>query len=427
MKVQRSYRICWGFLLLMASLLATGCTLGPRQITQSRLQYNEAVQQTFEEEVLLNLVRLKYRETPEFVTVTGVAAQYSFDGGASIGGGLEEGAGDALAIGGSFSRSEKPTITYAPMRDEASNRGMLAPVSLETLVLLARTGWRWDRILRLSVQNINGIDNATTAGGPTPDLKPEFEKYLELCENLQKLQTRREVELTFASKEDRKVVPIPISQLDGDFVLDAIGKGYEFERNGESVVLVQDDKYIALVLKPQAIASIEMDEIAAMLNLERGRAIYEVDLAKEGQIQPAYPPELYSTDTPVINPSVVAHNQNRQDLTVSTRSILEMMFYLSQAVQVPQRHLQGGVVTATVDKGGNLFDWSKMTENLFQVHVTDTEPECAAVAIPYRGCWYYIDDKDLDSQSTFALLAELISIEIRGGGGGNMPVLTLGI
>jgi hypothetical protein len=49
---------CW------IALAASGCTLGPRQIDAGRLQYNDAIQRTFQEEILLNLVRLKYRETP---------------------------------------------------------------------------------------------------------------------------------------------------------------------------------------------------------------------------------------------------------------------------------------------------------------------------------------------------------------------------
>ena len=71
---------------VLLALLA-GCTLGPRQIHKGRLQYNDAVQKSFREETLLNLVRLRYRETPEFLSVGGIAAQYTFDG--TAGGRLE--------------------------------------------------------------------------------------------------------------------------------------------------------------------------------------------------------------------------------------------------------------------------------------------------------------------------------------------------
>ncbi len=51
----------------------------------------------------------------------------------------------------------------------------------------------------------------------------------------------------------------------------------------------------------------------------------------------------------------------------------------------------------------------------------------AAVSIPYKGYWYYIDDRDLNSQSTFTLLVELFGIEVRaGGGGGFLYTLNVG-
>ncbi len=48
--------------------------------------------------MLLNLVRLKYREPPEFLTVAGVAAQYTFDGAASGSASLRDGASTPFGI-----------------------------------------------------------------------------------------------------------------------------------------------------------------------------------------------------------------------------------------------------------------------------------------------------------------------------------------
>ena len=147
------------------------------QIDKGRLHYNEAIQRTFQEEMLLNLVRLKYREIPEFLTVGGIAAQYSFDSSAAAGLTIPEGVLDILGVDGAVSRSEKPTISYIPARGEEFQKGLLAPVDLQTLQLLARTGWSWERILRITVQYLNDVNNATSAGGPTPDRKPEFEEF----------------------------------------------------------------------------------------------------------------------------------------------------------------------------------------------------------------------------------------------------------
>src|SRR5690349_13008666 len=68
------------FLLFTHAVLCTsGCALGPRQIDVGHLRYNQAIKESFDRELLLNLVRMKYRETPEFVDIGGVAAQYNFD------------------------------------------------------------------------------------------------------------------------------------------------------------------------------------------------------------------------------------------------------------------------------------------------------------------------------------------------------------
>tara|TARA_B100000809_G_C14959398_1_gene466812 strand:- start:106 stop:687 length:582 start_codon:yes stop_codon:yes gene_type:complete len=140
---------------------------------QRKTHYNAAIQRTFQQEMLLNIVRLKYREVPEFLTVGGIAAQYSFDSSAAAGLTIPEGVLDIFSLNSSVSRSEKPTISYVPAGEEFQ-KGLLAPIDPESLQLLCRTGWSWERILRTTVQYLNEVNNATSAGGPTPDLKPEF-------------------------------------------------------------------------------------------------------------------------------------------------------------------------------------------------------------------------------------------------------------
>jgi hypothetical protein len=57
--------------------LVTGCaSFGPPALQQSRLQYNEVVKTSTEEQLLLNIVRLRYTDTPSSLAVSSVAAQY---------------------------------------------------------------------------------------------------------------------------------------------------------------------------------------------------------------------------------------------------------------------------------------------------------------------------------------------------------------
>ena len=73
------------FVVLILLLLACGCqsTFGPRALKHSHPAYNQAIVNTLDQEMLLNLVRLKYRDRPFFLKVGSVTATFSM--GADIG------------------------------------------------------------------------------------------------------------------------------------------------------------------------------------------------------------------------------------------------------------------------------------------------------------------------------------------------------
>ena len=100
------------------------------------------------------------------------------------------------------------------------------------------------------------------------------------------------------------------------------------------------------------------------------------------------------------------------------------LFYLSQVVEVPAQHRKKGLVTTTSDAAGQPFDWTLVTGNLLRVRSQRGRPADAAVTVRHRGRWFYIDDTDLDSKSTFALLGQLFALQA-GGVESVAPVLTL--
>lgn len=77
--------------LATTGILLAGCALGPAALRASRVPYNEVIQRTTNEQLLLNLVRLQYREAPLFLEVGSVAAQFSFRESANIDGTINEG------------------------------------------------------------------------------------------------------------------------------------------------------------------------------------------------------------------------------------------------------------------------------------------------------------------------------------------------
>ncbi len=70
------------FLLLSAVALLSGCTsFGSWIMTGERVNYNAALQITNDEQLLLNLVRLRYLDSTAFVEVGSITAQSSFQSG----------------------------------------------------------------------------------------------------------------------------------------------------------------------------------------------------------------------------------------------------------------------------------------------------------------------------------------------------------
>ncbi|MFM8323240.1 MAG: hypothetical protein ACKN9U_00090, partial [Pirellulaceae bacterium] len=67
---------CYGALLLWVS----GCSFGPRQLLQTRIPYNDAIKETGEQQLLLNLVRLRYVDTPSSLAISAIAGQQEVAG-----------------------------------------------------------------------------------------------------------------------------------------------------------------------------------------------------------------------------------------------------------------------------------------------------------------------------------------------------------
>ena len=68
--------------LVVVSMLA-GCQVGPALYEASFHQYNDAVRKTLDEQMLANLVRMRYFQTPIFLQVSSLNTQFVI--GANVG------------------------------------------------------------------------------------------------------------------------------------------------------------------------------------------------------------------------------------------------------------------------------------------------------------------------------------------------------
>jgi len=345
--------------LFITCVLLSGCypqKTGPYNLSQDSIHYNQALQTSNDSQLLLNIVRLRYRDTPTFLQVGLISASYENTCAAGADFRLDAlnqtNSTVSVTPRVSIERKEKPTTTFQAVRGEGFVREFLSPITLQSMLLLNSSGWKIDRIMRCCVQRLNGVRNAPTASGPTPIYAPEYEKFLELM--------RLFVEL----EKDNAI----------DLVLQREGP-----KGATDVYLV-------------------FDKDAANPNtLFRVWQILDVD---QGLEQVRLVPYHGTKHCP-------------KEVNVDMRSPLSLLYFLSHGVEIPEIDKLQGKVTRTADVSGYEFDWQTVLDGVLTVRAKVEPCEVLpAASVCYRGHYFYIDDRDLDSKSTFSLLSQLLALQI---------------
>lgn len=344
-------------LAVLLSLSFSGCAtrLGPASIQQSHRPYNDSVIETLNEQLLLNLVRLKYRDNPYFIEVSSITSSQSIEGSIGAAGTLPRLRTFGVSAGSTY--SDSPTISYQPLQGEEFIQKLMAPVPVSAILKLTQSGWSVQRVMRLAIEQANNIHNAPTASGPTPEQPPEYEEFKHVVSRLQRLQ----------------------------------------ETHGLDVAL--DSGQVAMTIDPARISRADGIEVRRLLRLDPAGS--QVVLTEKPQ-----------------------KRRGPDDLYLQTRSVIGILFFLSHNVEVPQAHVDKGLVTVTRNPDGSLFDWHDVTGDLLNVHTSATPPTDAFVKLRYRNAWFYIADNDLESKSTFMLLNQLFNL-LAGDIKKAAPVLTI--
>ena len=168
-----------------ALLLAAGCSsMGSKTIPADQFNYAEALRDSWKEQMLLNMVGLRYAEAPLFLKVTSVINQYSLEGKVSVAAPPYKEQAAALppvGIGGAY--ADRPTITYTPLTGSEFTRSVMTPIPPATIMSLIQAGWRADLLVRLAVRSINGVGASDVVGA-----LQEQSDYYEMVLLFQKLQ-----------------------------------------------------------------------------------------------------------------------------------------------------------------------------------------------------------------------------------------------
>ena len=356
--------------LLTCLLNLAACnTLGPRAVRHAGVHYTAAVAQSWDEQLLANLVRLRYGQAPLFMEVTSLSTQYNLAAGVHFEPlwtrpeqTIKEGTSTATGLVTSrkqvvsddeYSHSlgvdyyERPTVTYIPLRGQAFITSLLSPIGIDDVLLLTSSGWSIERIFVLCAQRINELSNAPSASGPTPRDEPRFQGYREAVRLLRELQVRGELWIDVRNKDGGNYPYLELSE--------SAKEGPLLERMRESFGLPSEER--------------------------------------------AWP--VHS----------VWASRRPGELAIQTRSLLGVLYFLCNSVEIPEAHLQRGWAVQTKGANESAFDWRDVTGDWLRVRTSKSAPADAVVKIRYEGHWFYIAKDDVSSKYTFTFLAALFALQ----------------
>lgn len=376
------------FPMVFMALLG-GCSFGPRHLRDGRVAYNEAVRSSSDKELLLNIVRLRYFDTVEFMSINSISAQISFS--VALGGvaGTETGSTTSLGVG-ELAWTNRPTFIFTPQRGGEFAKQIISPVPLPIITNLISAEWDAAILFRLLVQNMNGLKNAS---GITT------KEFLEVVSLLHDLQGR--ADLYFGSIERSEVVsgPIAASQVSGTDLVEAAKAGFRFSREpeGSGFILTKNESKSVLYIPLDA--------------PERARIFELLRLRLDGN---TYVEIRSGTQTE----KVTGYTDH---IELDTRSVLDAIAYMAGGVEIPASHIEKGLTVT--DWLGNGMEFNGL-KGLFRVRSSEGKPE-SYLAVKYRGYWFYLAEDDMQSKGTFLYLAEILRLALSPGVGQNAPVLTL--
>jgi len=332
----------------LAALALTGChSFGPKSITGSHALYNQAIVTSQNEQFLQNLVRLRYRDTPYFLEVGNLTASLKFESSIGLDAALSTGNGPDL-LAPSVGMAYSTTPTISYAPLQGEEFLRKVLVAVPLESLFVLMRSGWSAHRVLGIC-VERINGLENA--PTasgPTPGHSPRQNDDFKRLLALLESVRNQELIHSKIDAQSAqLVVQISSGPGD-------------ENGTR-------------------------EIKKLLGLDVDKALYAVS---NDFLQ-------HRTDT----------------IAIRTRSIMSILFYLSQTVEVPSAHEAEGLVTVTRNDDGTRFDWQTTPAGrLFRIRQSPKRPEGAFLAVPYRGYWFYIADNDLDSKASFMLMSQLFSL-----------------
>lgn len=192
-----------GALTVVAAVALAGCAgFGPERVTRDRFDYVGAISESWKQQMLLNLLKVRYSDAPVFLDVSSVIASYTIGANASVRGEYAPpGRGDTLgAIGIGANVEERPTITFSPLAGEKFARSLMTPLPVSGILYLLQAGFPAENVLRACAISVNGLENAY---GGRENARAGDPRFAELLRALRAAQRAGVIDVRQRSPKDR--------------------------------------------------------------------------------------------------------------------------------------------------------------------------------------------------------------------------------
>ncbi len=353
-------------MMKLCSLLASiavalwGCaSVGPASVRNDRFDYGAAIGDSWKQQTLLNIVKLRYMDQPVFLDVASVVAGYSLQAGVSANAVVSSSnavQGNYGSLGGQAIYTERPTITYVPLTGEAFLRGLITPIDPKNIFFILQSGYAADFVLGLTVESLNGVRNRSTAGGQVREADPEFVRALELIRDVQ--------------------------------AAGAMGMRVEEDKTKAQTAVVffkRDD------LTPEVAA--KAAEVRQLLKLP----------ADQSKFVLAYSP--------------VRGAEN--ELSVNSRSMLQIMAAFASYLEVPAAHLKDGSAMRAFEGTERPTGGQGV-----RIHSGTDKPPDPFVAVEYRNHWFWIEQGDWRTKRALAAVMFFFTLTDTGPAE-KLPLITI--
>lgn len=431
----------WVFFIPAAwILLPSGCarTRGPQLVLNSHIEYNKAVSQVLKEELLLNVVRRRYLEPMQFVSVSSISTNIGLSVDASASGSFNNSSGsttkaigvdgvsrEASALGtgldiaevgvnGGVTFSDSPTVTITPRQGEDIAKQLHEPLGVSIVADLVAAGYPVDGTIQVLVQGINDLRGPTLQYNKFRGGSSEWREVIGLIRKFS--EDGSFVINRFRWNDPYTDYAFPAEKITPEMWITTLSTGsrrWKSYDGGKTFMFTTHEMAAAAWLDENVRKSPEGVRFMELLNVqpEVQKRVWLLEPARV-------------VDGPDLEGA--SPDQRRPTLKLRMRSLYNVISFYSYIVQVPpEDEAEGSATDLTEFRESAARGEADNFPETTCIKWSKKKPASAFLAVQHRGRWFYIDDGDQRTKVAFNALYDLWQLSMKGPGAESTPMTTI--